>query len=155
MSLTSDGWTSVAQDHYLTFTAHFILEWSLTSKVLRTKAVFIPQTGANVAVEIGECLAEYDIKEKVSVITVVNAANMDVAAEKANVKKIGCFAHTLNLAAQKALGNRDVVNWKSKIRSIIAWFRSINMGKVVLKENQKLLGVSQHKLILDVKQCFF
>ncbi|KAF3859394.1 hypothetical protein F7725_021793, partial [Dissostichus mawsoni] len=134
-SMTSDGWTSVATDHFLTFTAHFIVDWKLLSRVLRTKAVFVPQTGENVAVEIEDCLADFGLKDKVSMITVDNAANMEVAAEKAGIMKLGCFAHTLNLAAQKAVDNPEVNKH----------------GKVVLREKQKLLGLPDHLLILDVK----
>lgn len=89
VAITSDGWTSVATDHFLTFTAHFIVDWKLLSRVLRTKAVFVPQTGENVAVEIEDCLADFGLKDKVSMITVDNAANMEVAAEKAGIMKLG------------------------------------------------------------------
>ncbi|KAK1906104.1 Zinc finger BED domain containing protein RICESLEEPER 3, partial [Dissostichus eleginoides] len=64
-------------------------------------------TGENVAVEIEDCLADFGLKDKVSMITVDNAANMEVAAEKAGIMKLGCFAHNLNLAAQKAVDNPE------------------------------------------------
>ena len=122
VSVTSDGWASIAQDHYLTFTAHFILDRNLKSKVLQTKAVYVKQSGVNVAVEILDCLKDFDITEKATIITVDNASNMDVAAEKAGMLKLGCFAQTLNLEAQKAIETRRVVTWMNKIRPIITWF---------------------------------
>ena len=114
VSVTSDGWASIAQDHYLTFTAHFILDRNLKSKVLQTKAVYVKQSL--------NCLKDFDIKEKATIITVDNASNMDVAAEKAGMLKLGCFAQTLNLEAQKAIETRRVVTWMNKIRPIITWF---------------------------------
>ena len=103
VALTSDGWTSVAQDHYLSVTAHFIKSGSgrVTDRVLQTKPVYQAQTGVNVAAEISLILEEFHIKEKVVVITMDNAMNMDVAARIMNYIKLPCFAHCLNLAAQK------------------------------------------------------
>ena len=109
VSMTSDAWTSNAQDHYLAFTVHYISEdWVLKRAVLKTKAVYVPQTCVNVAVEIDDVLAEFGIKDKVRMITVDNAANMTVAAAEANVPKLGCSAHILNLAAQKAIDTNEV-----------------------------------------------
>ena len=108
VSMTSDGWTSNAQNHYLAFTVHYISEdWVLKSAVLKTKAAFVPQTGVNVAVEI-DVLVQFGIKDKVRMITVNNAANMTVAAAEANVPKLGCSAHILNLAAQRAIDTNEV-----------------------------------------------
>ena len=100
VAITSDGWTSLAQDHYITVTAHYSSQGKLHQKVLRTKAVYRAQTGETVAVEIVEVLEEFGITHKVVVMTVDNASNMDVAAKKLDILKLGCFAHTLNLAAQ-------------------------------------------------------
>lgn len=75
-------------------------------KVLRTKAVYEAQTGEMVAVEIGEVLEEFGIAHKVVGITVDNASNMTVAAKRLDILKLGCFAHTLNLAAQKVYNCR-------------------------------------------------
>lgn len=41
------------------------------------------------------------IKDKVVVIIADNTAKMDAAVKKMSVRRIGCFAHTLNIAAQK------------------------------------------------------
>jgi len=53
-----------------------------------------------VAEEIEDILDEFGIRSKVAAITVDNASNMNVAVQKLDLIKIGCFAHTLNLGAQ-------------------------------------------------------
>ncbi|KAF3858796.1 hypothetical protein F7725_011997 [Dissostichus mawsoni] len=64
VALTSDGWTSIAQDHYLTVTAHYLVEGEMR-------------------------------------------------------QKLGCFAHTLNLAAQSLYSLAIMSQWIAKIRAIV------------------------------------
>ncbi|KAJ8014398.1 hypothetical protein DPEC_G00039810 [Dallia pectoralis] len=109
-------------------------------KVLQTRAVYKAQTGIAVAEEIDGILEEFGVKEKVVAATVDNAANMD-----------GCFAHTLNLGAQKLYNCNTVSNWAARIRSVIVWMKRSHMAKVGLKEKQQLLKLPQHMLILDVR----
>lgn len=151
VAITSDGWTSLAQDHYITVTAHYSSQGKLQQKVLQTKAVYRAQTGETVAVEIGEVLEEFGITQKVVVMTVDNASNMDVAAKKLDILKLGCFAHTLNLAAQKVYSIATMTRWAAKLRAVIVWMKRSSMAKVVLKEKQLLLKLPQHTMILDVK----
>ena len=135
--ITSDGWTSLAQDHYITVTVHFIVNWVLFSKVLQTKAVYTSQTGIVVADEIGQITREFAVFEKLVALTVDNAANMNIAAEVLTLLKIGCFAHTLNVAAQKLYGKDKKLtpfnNWVSPIRTIVVWFKRVHLAKVILK----------------------
>lgn len=90
VAITADGWSSVAQDHYLTVTVHYIMEADLREKVLHTRAVYISQTGQAVAEAIDDILEDFGVKSKV-------IANMDVAMKKMQVMKMPCFAHTLNV----------------------------------------------------------
>ena len=39
VAVTADGWTSVAQDHYLTVSVHYIIEGAMKEKILHTQAV--------------------------------------------------------------------------------------------------------------------
>ena len=134
-AITSDGWTSLAQDHYITVTAHYSSQGKLHQNVLRTKAVFQAQTGETVAVEVGEVLEEFGIAHKVVVMTVDNASNMDVAAKRLNILKFGCFAHTLNLAAQKVYSIATVTRWAAKLRVVIVWMKRSTMSNTVLKRS--------------------
>ncbi len=150
-SLTSDGWTSIAQDHYITVTIHYIKYGKLHQKVLQTKAVYLSQTGEVVAEEIGDCIEEYNIQQKVVACTVDNASNMTVAINRLDILKVGCFAHTLNLGAQKIYTDTTIMTWVRRIRNTVVWFKRVTLGKVVLREKQDLLGIKEHSLVLDVK----
>ncbi|XP_030273111.1 zinc finger BED domain-containing protein 1-like isoform X1 [Sparus aurata] len=151
IALTCDGWTSLTQDHYPTVTVHYLVEGSMRQKVLATKAVYTAQTGIVVAEEIGDILKEFGVFEKVVAVTLDNAANMDVAIKRLQFVKIGCFAHSLNLAAQSLYSSSLVGQWTAKIRAIIVWMKRSSMAKVVLREKQDVLKLPKHSLILDVR----
>ncbi|CAM4307043.1 unnamed protein product [Leuciscus chuanchicus] len=152
LAITSDGWTSLRQDHYLTVTVHYTSQGSVKQKVLHTRAVYKSQTGEVVAEEISDILEEFEIDlSKIVAVTVDNAGNMDIAIKKLQILKIGCFAHTLNLAAQKMYKIASIDKWAARIRAVVVWFKRSSMSKTVLTEKQQLLGLPQHSLILDVK----
>ncbi|XP_049416194.1 E3 SUMO-protein ligase ZBED1-like [Epinephelus fuscoguttatus] len=151
VAVTADMWSSVAQDHYITVTVHYVVEAELREKVLHTRGVYVSQTGPAVAEEIDGILDDFGVRSKVVAVTVDNAANMDVAVRKMGVLKMGCFAHTLNIAAQKLYSVKNIANWSGRIRSVVLWLRRNSLAKPVLKEKQKLLGLGDHSLILDVR----
>ncbi|KAJ8375440.1 hypothetical protein SKAU_G00060200 [Synaphobranchus kaupii] len=150
-AITADGWTSFSQDHYLTVTLQYTRKGQIQENVLKTNAVYEAQTGEVVAQEIEEILEEFGVRNKVVAATVDNAANMDVAVRRLHLIKLGCFAHTFNLAAQRIYTSNAVSNWAARIRSVVVWMKRSHMAKVVLKEKQRLLNLAQHMLMLDVK----
>lgn len=147
VSITADGWKSLAQNHYVTVTVHYTMQGKILGKVLRTKAVYEAQTGALVAEEIEEILQEFGISEKVVAATVDNADNMNVAMRKLQFVKIGCFAHTLNLAAQKIHQCNTVSNWAARAQAVIKWMRKSTMAKTVLTKKQQLLSKCLHNFL--------
>ena len=57
--------------------------------------------GENISVELNAGLEALQISKKVSIITRDNASNVGRAVEIFDISlKIGCFAHTLDLAAK-------------------------------------------------------
>lgn len=122
----------------------------MQQKVLKTKAVYKAQTGCVVAEEISDVLSEFGISDKIVAITVDNAANMDVAIKRLRFVKLGCFAHTLNLASQSLCSLNSVSQWVAKVRTIVVWMKSCLMAKVVLQEKQELLRKTQSSVYLPV-----
>lgn len=60
-------------------------------------------TGSNIAELLKTELVELDIKEKDPAIVTDNASNMAIAVKMAGMIHVKCFAHTINLASQRAL----------------------------------------------------
>ncbi|XP_039883193.1 E3 SUMO-protein ligase ZBED1-like isoform X1 [Simochromis diagramma] len=151
VAITCDGWTSIAQDHFLTVTVHYIYKGKMKQNVLSTEAVYESQTGPVVAKEISSVVEQFHLGGKIIAATVDNACNMDVALKKLDFLKVGCFAHTLNLAAQKVYDIPAVSSWCAKIRSVVVWLKRSSLSKTVLREKQRILNLPEHNVILDVK----
>ncbi|XP_035858465.1 zinc finger BED domain-containing protein 1-like [Sander lucioperca] len=67
-----------------------------------------------------------------------------------NLAHITCFAHTLNLAAQRALKLTTVSRLLGRIRRITGFFHRSAIANHELLEKQKLLQLPVHKLKTDV-----
>ncbi|XP_070400355.1 E3 SUMO-protein ligase ZBED1-like isoform X1 [Nothobranchius furzeri] len=153
--LTCDAWTSVATKSFVTVTAHFVLAsdkngWKLVSHVLQTREMSESHTGANVGELLEKATAEWQISDKDLVLVTDNASNMVVADQKTKYVHLKCYAHTANLASQKALKLAAVAKLLARIRQISTFFHRSTTRLHLLEENQKLLGLKQHKLKTDV-----
>lgn len=115
VAITCDGWSILAQDHYVTVTVHYIHKGSMRVKVLSTKAVYEAQAGMVVAEEINEVLEEFRINDKIAAATVDNAGNKGVTLRNLKFLKAGCFAHTLNPAAQRVYNVSAMTKWCAKL----------------------------------------
>lgn len=77
VALTTDGWTSLHMDAYVTVTAHFISDdWEIKNYVLKTEELREKHTAENVSECILQILGEFDIKlESVISVTTDNAGS--------------------------------------------------------------------------------
>ncbi|XP_060077513.1 E3 SUMO-protein ligase ZBED1-like [Ylistrum balloti] len=152
VSVTSDGWTSRATESYVTVTCHYIDdEWNLKNKVLQTRKTNESHTGENIGHILVNSFAEWNISDKIFALVTDNARNMKSAAREANLSNhIGCFAHTLNLAAQRAVGVGALQKSLVKIRKTVAYFHRSSTALEVLKEKCTLLKLPNLKLKMDV-----
>ena len=80
-----------------------------------------------------------------------NASNMIKAEQFFNSRiHVKCYAHTLNLAAQKSLKVKRVSHILARMRKIVAYFHKSNIAADCLKRKAEGLALPQHKLIIDV-----
>lgn len=81
ISLTTDGWSSISQDPYMSLTAHYInQDWELVTRCLKTEYHPESHTAENVADFIKDSLGEYGLRYgNVVTVTTDNAANMIAA----------------------------------------------------------------------------
>ncbi|KAK6169740.1 hypothetical protein SNE40_020731 [Patella caerulea] len=151
VSITSDGWTSRVTDSYETVTCHYLNDWKLESKVLCTTKFDESHTAENITSFLESVMDEWDICEKTVALVTDNASNMLLAASKLDgITHLPCFAHTLNLAAQKGLKTDGVSRVLSKIRKVVTYFHKSTSATELLRSKQTLLGLPGHKLIKDV-----
>ena len=145
VSLITDGWTSRNIDSYVTITAHYMRDdWELRNCVLQTR---------NIAVVLKQAIREWCIQDRptkrIPVFT-DNASNMKVAAKKAELEPhLGCFAHTVNLAAQRGLQVKSVSHLLAAVKQNVNFFHQSTTANALLKQKQAQLNLPIHKLKND------
>ncbi|KAK0153071.1 Zinc finger BED domain-containing protein 1 [Merluccius polli] len=152
VALTTDGWTSLATEAYVTVTADFINEeWELKDVLLKTIEAPKSHTAENVAKYIGSILDEYKVdRESVLSVTTDNAANYVNAVERhLQAVNVPCMAHTINLAVRKGLAVRAIETPVSRLKATALHFNKSTTDRYQLECKQKLLGVKPAKLIND------
>lgn len=151
-SCTSDMWSSVTGEPYLSLTVHYIDNWALKTHCLRT--VFMPEshTGDNICNLLKDVLNEYgcDLSNVVS-FTTDSGANMVKACRDMGVTRLPCFGHVLHNAITNSLvQHQSLNNLLKECRAIIGAFSHSYRMKSELAKIQKTLNLPQHQLIQDV-----
>lgn len=154
MAVTCDAWTSVATESCVTVTAHLVSyssnDWELVSYVLQTRVMSESHTGANVAELLIKVAEEWQNTDKDFALVTDNASNMVIAAQVGNFLYVKCYAHTLNIASQKALKLPAVTKLLARVRRIPSFFHRSTAANHLLEETQNLLSLKNHKLKTDV-----
>ncbi|KAK9664897.1 hypothetical protein RND81_14G075600 [Saponaria officinalis] len=118
VSLTSDCWTSITTDGYISLTAHFINKnWQLQKRVLNFSFLPPPHTGAAMSVKAITLLKEWGIENRAFSLTLDNTSANDFMVDylKPDLNLLGngeyfhvrCCAHILNLIVQEGLKELD------------------------------------------------
>ena len=153
VALTTDGWTSLANDAFVTVTAHVITEnWEMKDYVLKTGELRESHTAENASKSIMDGLQEFGVQlESVVAVTTDNAANYVNAVERhMKTMNVPCFAHTINLAVRKGLGGRSIENSVARLKRTAAYFNHSTTASYLLEEKQKQLQMlKRDKLIND------
>jgi hypothetical protein len=104
VTVTTDGWTSIKNESYLSITAHNInSEMELKSSLFKCFKYDEKHTAVNLVQELKRVTREWGIENKVVAVVCDNAANIVAAVRLTEWKHIPCFAHTLNLIVQYGL----------------------------------------------------
>lgn len=133
--------------HRVLLNNHLLLlknpEWKLCSIVLQTEKFEGSHTGYRVGFELRS--DQWGIEKKVKVITMDNASNMDIAIQVSGAElKLRCFAHTLNLASNKALNDPSLLKVLGRVRSVVTFSHKSNIATELLKVKREGLNLSTH-----------
>ena len=155
VSLTTDQWTSKANEGYTTITGHYIDDkWKMHSPVLLTRSKPQRHTALNLAAELEEAFNEFSIQEKVTAVVTDNAANIKCAVSRLGQIEDGqaCFAHTLNLCVKHAIKD-DIQTQEAvkSVREIVTFFRQSNNAMDDLREEHRIKETKFYKLKKDVE----
>lgn len=105
--LTPNGWTSKATESHLTVTARYITPyWKMKSLVLQTCPIYEQHTSREKPKDV---VPEWKLERPRTSIAVTtnNAKNIvHAVCETGLGPQVGCFAHSINLAQQKATASQ-------------------------------------------------
>ncbi|XP_030756558.1 zinc finger BED domain-containing protein 1-like [Sitophilus oryzae] len=139
VAITTDSWTSLTSESYLTVTCHFITEnFTLKSAVLSTKPIEngINHTSENLASALNYVFMEWNIKKKITCIVTDNASNMTKTCDILKVKHLPCYAHTINLVVQDSLALAPVKIILNRCKEIVRFIKSSNIATEIFKSEQ-------------------
>ncbi|XP_031371469.1 zinc finger BED domain-containing protein RICESLEEPER 2-like isoform X1 [Punica granatum] len=156
--LTSDLWTSIATDGYLSLTAHFIdKNWILQKRILNFSLMPPPHTGVALCNKITSLLAEWGIEGRLFSITLDNASandtfvgllrshlNLNYALlAKGEFFHQRCCAHIINLIVQDGLKEIDVA--VDKVRESVKYVKGSQIRKEKFLECVRLMSLNPKK----------
>ena len=153
VGITTDQWTSRANEGYTTVTCHFPTEdWSLASPVLATRSSGARHSGENLADELTAIFKEFGISDKVTSVVTDNAKNAKKAVRITEKDRQPCFAHTLNLVVSHALeDDKYAASDIQAVKSIALFFKqSVQATRELKKMHQKKQSMFK-KIKNDVK----
>ncbi|XP_069699303.1 E3 SUMO-protein ligase ZBED1-like [Periplaneta americana] len=146
VTITTDGWTSINNESYLSVTAHYIKNVQMESYLLECYKYDAKHTAQNLAEELKRVTREWGIQQKIVCVVSDNAANIVAAIRLTGWKHIPCFAHNLNLIVQ--CGLHCIHDISAKIKRTVEFFKRSPQAATKLKEMQEQLG----EPVLSLKQ---
>jgi hypothetical protein len=155
-ALTSDLWTSIATDGYITATCHFIDNDVLNAVTLETRNIKTAHTGDNLNIVIQSILDKWNLKGKIEAIVTDNAKNIVNGVEYSLNNSLRCTAHTLQLAVKDSIyANNEVKNILEKCKAIVCHFKKSTTSLDKLRKIQKNLNLKVLKFVQEVISNFF
>jgi len=156
VSCTSDCWSSISLQSYITVTAHFIDDqWCPKSYTLTTHQLEDRHTALNLTNQLETTFSKWEIEEKVMAVVTDNAKNvLNAVSSLTNVTEkndLTCSAHTLQLAVNNGLKYEKIEKLIELSSKIVGHFKHSNLATQCLKAKQDQLGLPTECLIQSCK----
>ena len=141
-------WSSRANHPFMSFTIHFVEDWSLKSFCLDTVPMFKDHTGQNICDAFQDILDNWKLDPRKLVATTTDKASNYVSAfQILDWVRVSCFGHNLNLAISKGIGIVSVQRAISRCHSLVEMFNRSWKKCRDLRQKQELLKLPKHKII--------
>lgn len=152
MALTTDCWSSRANESYITLTCHYINNtWQHVSRNITTESMEERHTAVNLKNKILDIINEWEIADQCVAIVHDNAANIVLATRELPFNSVCCYAHSLQLVLNKIMDEDSINPTIIKCSSVVSHFKHSNIATGALTNKQMQLGIEKHKLIQSVK----
>ena len=146
ISITSDMWTSLANDAYISLTTHYTSdEWKMESVCLGTIPVFERHTGENISSWIEEILEKFGISaQKIVSFVHDNGSNFvragKILTEKFEWSSESCAGHDLQLCIKAGLEVNEIQEVVSAARRLVEHFKKSELATTALQKRQQQMS---------------
>ena len=152
MALTTNIWTSMATEAYMTVTAHYIdPNLKLQNFVLETFPFPERHTDVNVAEKLKGVGERWGITHKVIIVNHDQGSNMEAAmeilTEECNWQSLACSAHRLQLCILAGLKVNAIDKLTAAVKKIVSHFSHSVVATEALKNKQQQMNITAKKLI--------
>ena len=137
VALTTDLWTSMATDSYITITCHFVSNsWEMRNLAVATRPFDTQHSGDNIRTILKAIADEFEITCLAGVVT-DNATNMVASMSTGELGlHIRCFAHTLQLAVNDGMKLPAISKATAAARRLVGHFNHSAQATKALKDAQ-------------------
>ncbi|XP_077270177.1 E3 SUMO-protein ligase ZBED1-like [Temnothorax americanus] len=152
VAITTDAWTSKANDSYITLSAHYLDDnWIPHTVNLMTREMTESHTAEHLQKTIREVVQEWNLTNKVTGLVHDNASNIVKAAKELGdtdgMLSVRCAAHTIQLSVNTALEAPECVSVIKKEAEIVSAFRHFYSRTTALEDKLKSLGLPTLRLM--------
>ncbi|CAF4893692.1 unnamed protein product [Pieris macdunnoughi] len=150
VSVTTDLWTSIANEGILSVTCHFFHNEKLIAPLLEVVMMEGSHNAENIASVLDATLSKWGVRSKCESITTDNAQTMINAAVKLHLRHIPCFAHTLNLTVTDSFAVTCLDQILKKCKLIVTFFKMSTLASDKLRAIQRELNKAELRVIQEV-----
>uniref|UniRef100_A0A182PP05 HAT C-terminal dimerisation domain-containing protein n=1 Tax=Anopheles epiroticus TaxID=199890 RepID=A0A182PP05_9DIPT len=124
VALTSDGWSNNTGTKFLTLSAHFIDEnFKLSSRLLECTDISPDFSEESIAQWFFKILKKFGIESKVELIVTANTTMGRVIDDYTNIKRLPCFATSLNFVMQESIA-KTIKKTVDKVKRVVQHFKT-------------------------------
>ncbi|XP_053571595.1 E3 SUMO-protein ligase ZBED1-like [Bombina bombina] len=146
-ALTTDAWTALTTESYVTITCHFIKDGKMKSVVLQTRAMPERHTAENLANVLNTAVDHWDLRGKITACVHDNASNIVLANSALEWESNPCFAHTLQLAVNNGIKLGVIQHVVGAASRLVSHFHHSTTATQALKMKQKQQSLPEHCLV--------
>ena len=156
IALTTDIWTSVATQSYITVTAHFISSnWELKTCLLQTTNFPKNHTADNICEKLQEILSNFHVScSKVVSIVHDQGSNMQSCGRHMKSdfgwESINCAGHLIQLCVEDGLKLNVIERLLGACRKLVGHFKHSTVATAALADRQKRMNMPVKRLLQDI-----
>lgn len=146
VSITTNVWSSVAQDSYISLTCHCITKEFLYQHLCLHAVPFNERhTGEHIGTMLTNCLQKWNISKKLHVVVRGNGSNFVAGLRNNGIPNVPCLVQLV--VQDGCLAQPAVITLTARARKLVGHYKSSHVALQALFKTQEQLHMSRARLI--------